>query len=71
MPLAQYLIELGKDAKALKDFKSNPERAMAKAGLSPAERDAVLSADPVRIRKAARAKDDDFIVVVTVVIVVT
>ena len=70
MPLAQYLIQLGKNPKALKAFKANPERAMTSAGLSPAERNAVLSGDPARIRRAARARDDDVIVVVTFVITV-
>lgn len=70
MPLSQYLIELGKNPKTLKAFKANPERAMTTAGLSPAEKDAVLSGDPARIRRAARAKDDDLIVVVTIVVTV-
>jgi len=71
MPLSEYLIKLSKNPKALKAFKANPERAMTSAGLSPAERNAVLSGDPARIRRAARTRDDDFIVVVTVVIIVT
>jgi hypothetical protein len=71
MPLKQYLIELGKNSKAFNAFKANPERAMTDAGLSPAERNAVLSGDMARIRRALGARaDDDIIVVVTVVITV-
>jgi hypothetical protein len=71
MPLAQFLIELGKSPKTLKTFQANPERAMTTAGLTAAEKDAVLSGDPARIRRAIGAKaDDDIIFVITVVITV-
>jgi len=50
--LATYLQRLARDPALAKEFRENPERAMANAGLSESERDLILSGSAVALREA-------------------
>jgi len=51
--LIDFLIDVSVNVKARDEFRRDPESVLAKTGLSKAEKDAVLSGDPERIRVAA------------------
>jgi hypothetical protein len=50
--LGAYLVRLAQDPALAKAFSDNPERAMAEAGLTEAERDLILSGSAQALRNA-------------------
>jgi hypothetical protein len=51
--LIDFLIHVSVDVKTRDEFKRDPESVLARTELSKAEKDAMLSGDPERIRVAA------------------
>ena len=51
--LIDFLIHVSVDVKTRDEFKRDPESVLARTQLSKAEKDAILSGDPERIRVAA------------------
>lgn len=58
--LLDFLNNLDQDAAALEAFKNDPQAAMAQAGLSSAEQQAVLSGDKSAVAKLAGVSEDQF-----------
>ncbi len=68
MNLTDFLIELASDPQKAADFKQDPKRVMADAGLSQADQDLLLAGDPQAIRNAVdEDKIGDQIVIIMVV----
>ena len=61
--LLRYLLELAQDPIRARDFRADPDRALAGADLSPAQRDVLRSRDPSQIRAALveRPVEDDLL----------
>jgi hypothetical protein len=51
--LIDFLIDISVNAKTRDEFKRDPESVLARIGLSRAEKDAILSGDPEKIRVVA------------------
>jgi len=51
--LIDFLIHISVDVKTRDEFKRDPESVLARTELSNAEKDAILSGDPEKIRVAA------------------
>lgn len=62
--LADFLIALSTDPRRMDGFEADPDTAMAAAGLSATERDAVRSRDPRRIRAALKTRPQGSLTVV-------
>ena len=53
--LIDFLIDISVNVQTRDEFRRNPESVLDRAGMSEAEKEAVLSGDPERIRIAAAA----------------
>ena len=51
--LIEFLYDVCVNVKSRDEFRRDPESALARAGLSNAEKDAILSGDPEKLRMAA------------------
>jgi len=51
--LIDFLIHISVDVKTRDEFKRDPESVLARTELSNAEKDAILSGDPEKLRVAA------------------
>lgn len=52
MNLTDFLIELASDPQKAAEFKQDPQKVMADAGLSQADQNLILQGDPQAIRNA-------------------
>jgi hypothetical protein len=61
--LLRYLLELAQDPLLAREFRTNPDLAMSRVDLSPAQRDVLRSGDPAQIRAALaeRPVEDDLL----------
>lgn len=50
--LGEYLVRLAREPRLAKEFRENPERAMAAAGISEPDRDLLLSGSAEAVRQA-------------------
>lgn len=65
MNLTDFLIELASDPQKAAEFKQDPKKVMADAGLSQADQDLILQGDPQAIRNAVdEEKIGDQIVII-------
>lgn len=53
--LTDFVLTLSQDPRALREFRSNPEKVMTKAGLSIGEQALVQARDPKALREAVFA----------------